>query len=323
MNEGAKMSATPTQTNQQFRDSLIRDASHSERIAMSFDSHHAMFLETINHILDEDGSGLAQKLKKAKQQDVKLRLLQVNCAEGLYLHELARILEERDLLEGAELYGITEDPTQISTADVYSKVAKTPRPYLNFYQHNLHQPLAECLGLHEDLKVTGSVQFDLIFGVTEALILLKDAQLVLTRLYQDNLKPEGLICFTDSNIVEGADGWIGPHPAIADLHRAGMYILHTYNPGPVASEMAGWLREAGANQIVEIKTRSEWGGQTEAGRLSLRAELLTLRLIGPEFVRAGLVSQAQYDQLMQVIYHELTPQHIGQLTFYTAIAKKS
>jgi hypothetical protein len=139
-----------------------------------------MFLDAVNRILDE--YGLAHKLELAKQQGVKLRILQVNCAEGLYLHELARLLEERNLLEGAELYGITEDPTQISTADVYSKMANPPRPYLNFYQHNLHQPLADCIGLHEGLRASGLVQFDWLFGANETLIVLKDAHTVLTQL---------------------------------------------------------------------------------------------------------------------------------------------
>jgi hypothetical protein len=44
--------------------------------------------------------------------------------------------------------------------------------------------------------------------------------------------------------------------------------------------------------------------------------------MGPEFVKADLVTQAQYDEFMRVIYQELTPQHIGQISFNTAIARK-
>jgi hypothetical protein len=84
--------ANTTQSNQQFRESMFRDASQSERFAMAFMGYRGTFLEAINRVLDE--YGLAQKLEAAKQQDQKLRILQVNCAEGLFLHELARILEE-------------------------------------------------------------------------------------------------------------------------------------------------------------------------------------------------------------------------------------
>jgi hypothetical protein len=110
-------------------------------------------------------------------------------------------------------------------------MANPPRPYLNFYQHNLHQPLTECLGLHEGLKANGSVQFDLLFGVNESLILLKEAHSVITQLYRDNIKPDGLICFSDIILKEGTDGWIAPHLALAELHRIGIAIVQSYNPG--------------------------------------------------------------------------------------------
>jgi hypothetical protein len=315
------MSGINNQTNQQFRESLISNTNQSERIALSFNGHRTIFYETIQRILDE--YGLAQKLEEAKQQGQKLRILQVNCAEGLYLHELARILEERDLLEGAELYGITKDPTQISTADIYSKVAKPPRPYLNFYQHNLHQPLSECLGLHEGLKASGSVQFDLLFGANETLAFLKEAKTVLTQLYLDNVKAGGLICFTEFIFKEGPEGWIAPHPALVELTRIGSSIVQSYNLGvEVALEMMAWLRELGSEQLTESKTKVETGGQAEQGKTFLRSMLLAHKILGSSYVKAGLIEQAHYDELMRVLYQELTPQHLGQITFNIVIARK-
>jgi hypothetical protein len=315
------MSSTTNQTNQQFRESLISNASQSERIALSFNGHRTIFYETIRRILDE--YGLAQKLAVAKQQGQKLRILQVNCGEGLYLHELARILEERDLLEGAELYGITEDPTQISTADIYSKVVKPPRPYLNFYQHSLHQPLTESLGLHEGLKASGSVQFDLLFGANETLSFLKEAKIILTQLYLANVKAGGLICFTEFIFKEGSEGCIAPHPALVELTRIGSSIVQSYNPGvEVALEMTAWLRELGAEQATESKTKVETGGQTERGKIFLRSMVLAHKILGPAYVNAGLIKQAHYDELMRVLYQELTLQHVGQITFNIVIARK-
>jgi hypothetical protein len=37
-----------TQANQQFRDSLIRDASQSKRLAITFECHRSMFLDATN-----------------------------------------------------------------------------------------------------------------------------------------------------------------------------------------------------------------------------------------------------------------------------------
>jgi hypothetical protein len=314
-------STTANQTNQQFRDSLPRDASQSERIAMTFAGYRVMFLETIKQVLDN--YGLAQKLEIAKQQGYRLRILQLNCAEGLFLHELARLLEERGLLEGVDLYGITEDPTQIATADEYRKLSKPPRPYLNFYLHNLHQPLEQCIGLYEELKTEGHVQFDLIFGANETLISLKDAQMVVNQLYQNNVKPGGLLFFTDFIFREGPDGWLAPHPILAETTRATALLVESYNPGvEVALAMTEWLRELGAVEVLDFKTKIEWGGLTEIGRSFLYTNLLFVKTIGPEFVKAGLLQQAQYDKFIWVMYHELTQQHIGQMTFNTMIARK-
>jgi hypothetical protein len=313
---------TQAQTNQQFRDSILRDASQSERLALSFEGYRTIFLEAINQLLTD--FGLAQKLEAAKQKGQKLRILQLNCSEGLYLHELARVLEERGLLEGADLYGITEDLAQISTAEVYSKISKPPRPYLNFYQHNLHQPLTECLGLHEDLKMSGAVQFDFIFGLNESLSLLKEAKTVLARLYQDNVKPDGLLYFIETILREGAEGWIAPHPAIAKLNKAGiLVVVRSYNPGvEVALDMVDWLREQGASPCMEFKAKTAFGGETEQGRAFLRSILLAYKIMGPQLVKAGLLEQGLYDQLMQELYQGLTPQHTGQLTFNRVIARK-
>jgi hypothetical protein len=313
---------TVAQANQQFRESLIRDANHSERLAITFEGQKVTFLEAIKRVLDD--YGLAQKLELAKQQGHKLRILQVNCTEGLYLHELARLLEERNLLEGADLYGITEDATQISTADVYSKMAKPPRPYLNFYQHNLHDPLTECLGLHEGLQIGDSVQFDLIFGANQSLELSKGAKTILSQLYLEGVKPGGLIYFTEFLLEEGPNGFIAPHPAIGVLNRLGTWtVIQSYNPGvEVAIAMTEWLRELGAEQVADFKTVLEVGGQTVAGRAFMRSTLWVLKTTGPEFVKAGLISQTQYDEFMQVIYQELTPQHVGQVTFNTTMARK-
>jgi hypothetical protein len=113
---------------------------------------------------------------------------------------------------------------------------------------------------------------------------------------------------------------------LGELTRIGTSILKGYNPGvEVALAMTDWLRELGGieeQQTTEFKTTVEVGGQTEQGRLLLRSLLLAHKILGPTYVKAGLVNQTQYDEFIRVIYQELTPQHVGQLAFNTVIAKK-
>jgi hypothetical protein len=86
--------------------------------------------------------------------------------------------------------------------------------------------------------------------------------------------------------------------------------------------MGTWLRELGASPCIEFKTKTAYGGETEQGRAFLRSILLAYKIMGPQLVKAGLLEQGLYDQLMQELYQELTPQHSGQLSFSRVIAKK-
>jgi hypothetical protein len=310
------------QTPQEFRAEMFNSAEHSERMVLRYKAGQAIFAEAINRILDE--YKLAERLQEAVQNNQKLRILQLNCAEGLFLHELARLLEERELLKGADLFGISADLTQITTAEAYSRLATPPRPYLNFYLHDIHQPLEDCLGLHEDLKVNAPTAFDFIFSPSEALRFTKNAAKILERLYTNNLKPGGLILFTESILIEGTEGWITPHPSLAELLRPILNPLHSYNPevADVAIAIAGWLEKLGASEVQNFKIKQAWGGYSEQGRNLLRSSIVFLNIAKPQYVQAGLMTAERFDELLGTLYREIAPQHEGFTHFIPTFGRK-
>jgi hypothetical protein len=313
-------------TPQQYREDLFNNAEHSERIFLAYKAVQPIFAEAINRILD--GYNLATRLQEAIQKGHKLRVLELNCAEGLFLHELARILEERSLLAGVELFGISGEVSQINTAEGYSRLSTPPRPYLNFYLHDIHQPLEDCLGLHEDLKASAPATFDLIFGANGTLETTKDAKEIVERLYRDNLKADGFMLFNELILAEsGPDGWEAPHPAIGELLRVGLIPLASYNPGvgEVALAVKEWLVSLGIVEPADLqqyKVKMPHGGYSEQGRNLLRSTILLLGITGPQFVSIGLLSQARFEELWATIRREIAPQHEGYTHYVITIGHK-
>jgi hypothetical protein len=312
----------PLQTQQEFQAEMFNGAEHSERMVLRYKINQTIFAEAINRILDE--YKLTERLQEAIQNKQKLRILQLNCSEGLFLHELARLLEERELLKGADLFGISADVAQITTAEGYSRLSTPPRPYLNFYLHDIHQPLEDCLGLHEDLKVNAPTTFDFIFAANETLRFTKNAAKVLRRLYADNLKPGGIVLLTESVLIEGSEGWVTPHPSMTELLRPVLIPLQSYNPdvADVAMAVEGWLKELGATEVQSFKVRLTWGGYSEQGRNLLRSAILFLNVAKPQYVGTGLMTAKRYDELLSTLYREIAPQHEGFTHFVTTLGRK-
>jgi hypothetical protein len=310
------------QSLQQFRDSLSTDVSYHARLALQFKVMQPLFEKAINQVLDE--YGLAEKLSQAKQRGQVLRLLQLHCGEGLYLHELARLLETRGLLAAAQLNGIEEDQTQITTADEYRNLASPPRPYLNFYCHKLQQPLEECVGLRQGLGASGATRFDFIFGGFNALSLTKNARVVVERIYRQNLKDGANLMFIEGVRREGPVGWRVPHPGMAKVVRTLHQIGASYNPGSedIGTDTARWLGKLDAGPVSSYRALTPWGGPTEPGRIQLLNMLAIIRISGPEMVKVGLITPQEYDDFIQIIYKELTPHHLGQYTFTVTLAAK-
>lgn len=316
-----------SQENRRFGESLFRNATNSERQQIGFEMYQSVFQQEIRQILEQ--YELAERLIKAGQTGKKLRILQLNCGEGLYLHELARMLEKANLLHAVELYGISEDPDQISTAEEYSKISRPPRPYLNFYLHNFRHPLQRCAGLREGAGRTGVASFDFIFSAVPILIISHNAQTVLKELYLNGLKPGGLLCFIESSITEnaatpsGVADWVLPHPAMAPVLQAFIKGIRSYNPGvAVESAVVEWLEALGATQILHYMVSIPLGGSTKQGRAALRNAIELFRISNPVLLKTGLISQAEYAEFERTIRTELTIKAEGSHPYLITMAKK-
>lgn len=237
-----------------------------------------------------------------------------------YTYRLAEILEERHLLEGADLYGVAADSRLITTAEEFSRMSKPPRPYLKFFLHDLHTPLENSPALRNSGSAEASFDFIIVLGAIGGIY---DAQSTLGRIYQNNLKPGGVIYLWDFVLTQGETGWISPHPSIDAYGKAGTTVIASYNPGVMVAEVLGdWLREFGASRVQSYKHVFPAGGKTEQGRNYFRANVLSVRLNGPHLIKAGLMTQAEYDEIIRVIFNELTQEMVGQGTYWVAIALK-
>jgi hypothetical protein len=224
-------------------------------------------------------------------------------------------------LEAARLYGIDGDRVMVTTADDFARVSKPPRPYLQFYYHDLKLPLERCPGL--TVGTYGqSVQFDFIFGLN-SLIYTPHSQQVLSRLYRQNLKPGGVMYLRDYVHTEGPDGWQAPHPALQPILASCFYLLEGYNPGIVAAEATGqWLEQLGAEHVQSNPDVIPWGGPNQRGKDMMRDIILLAYTSGPSFIESGLMTQQQYNELMRVVYRELTLDYVGQVIHIDNLARK-
>jgi 2-polyprenyl-3-methyl-5-hydroxy-6-metoxy-1,4-benzoquinol methylase len=303
-------------TRTQYRDYVLAQSDDRQRQALSHRSTKPDFIRIIERVLNE--YELAEQFQAAKTgRRSRLKILDVGCGEGLYLHDVAELLEEQDLHQAATFYGIDLDQVSIDTAIEYSKVSNPPRPYLNFYIHDLRQPLQNQPGLF----VEGQHNFDLIYA-RQVLSFLPEAQQNLTRLYQA-LVPGGVIYTCDIAWHQGADGYLSPHPALTPFLESFSAIFNELNGGvEVALAQAGWLREGGATLVQALPDKMVHGGTSKAGTDALRTLLLGVRNASPRMVAQGKLSQPQIDRLLAQLYQELGPQCSGFLTFIHTLARK-
>lgn len=264
--------------------------------------------------------GLLERIKASQANHERFTALNLACGEGMYLHLLAELLEEEKLAGATDLFGIDADPTMVATAAEFCKVSKPARPFLRFYLHDLQKPLSKCLGLSLDTKK--QVQFDFIFALN-SMIYTPQAQQMLERVYRENLKPGGVLYLRDYVASEGPDGWIAPHPALHPALRACYALLDNFNPGiNVSHSVPEWLEELGAEQIQSNQDVIPWGGTTQRGRDMMRDIIMLVHSSGSTFIDTKLMSQAEYNKMMQVVYKELTMEAVGQVVHRDTLARK-
>jgi 2-polyprenyl-3-methyl-5-hydroxy-6-metoxy-1,4-benzoquinol methylase len=302
-------------TDNSLQNYVFGESDDRERLAIVHAFMRANFITQTLQVLDQ--YGLAQRLEQARLTATRLQILDLGCAEGLFLHDLAALLEERGLLGAAELNGLDVNTAAIATAEAYAKISSPPRPYLNFYVWNMTQPLTDNLILRAEAKT----QFDYIYALS-VLEYLGEARQQLERIYH-MLKPGGIIYLRCLVTKEGSDGWIALHPVLAPLNRAVGLSITGLNGGiDVATNTAAWLREVGAEDVREYIDKVQAGGAGPRGRESLRSTVLLARNAAPHLIRQGLLTQAQYDEILTTLYRELGSHLTGQYCTTNVVGRK-
>jgi SAM-dependent methyltransferase len=261
--------------------------------------------------------GLLEGLTRAKAEQRQLSFIDVGCCEGLFLHDLADTLDQHGLLGAADLNGADVDNSAIATAEEFARVVKPPRPYLNFYVHDIRQPFETQPGLFVDRQP----YFDFIFA-RSLLAFLPHSHQNLTRLYTA-LAPGGVLYLRDIVYQQGEAGWLSPHPSLTSHLEMGFGQLEALNGGvQVAIATADWLREAGASLVQAIPDKLVLGGASKTGMDNLGDFLMGVRNSLPAHIAAGWTSQVEADRLMDQLYRELGPQCHGQQIYIETFARK-
>ncbi len=274
------------------------------------------FRQIINLILDR--YGLAERLEEAKATGHKVFMLDLGCSEGLYLHDLAQLLEERGLLEGASLHGIDKNPAHIATAQEYTRLAKPARPYLNFYFQDGLAPFSENL----EMRLNNATQFDLIFSLI-TFMYIADAEATLAKVYEQDLKPGGVLYLRDLANSANTTDILTMHPSLNPMLQFFKDFLTSLNPnGDVATESANWLRQYGAETVEVLTHIMPASGKNEGEMGILRTILLMCRSVGQQMVARGMLTQTDFDERFATIYRELDKDSQGHLTYVDTIAQK-
>jgi 2-polyprenyl-3-methyl-5-hydroxy-6-metoxy-1,4-benzoquinol methylase len=298
-----------------YRHYVFAEANDRERLQIQHDAFKPKVLDNFKHILDN--YGLDQQLKLAKAQGRQLRILDFGCGEGMYLHDMAEILEKRDLLGAAELSGIDVDPSAIATADDFCKISKPPRHYLKFYVHDGTFPLHTCPGLLQD----GHARFDFVYAMV-VMEHLPNARHHIEHLYH-SLVPGGVLYLRDILIQEGPQAQIFAHPRMVTFGRAMLTTIAKVNNGiEVSTAQPGWLRELGAEHIQDALDLVPIGGDTKQGMLMMRNNIMAIRNSKPHLLASGMMTEAQFDALFDTIYKEFNRETRGQLALVDTIARK-
>lgn len=297
-----------------YRNFAFSEVDDGKRMSIEHEMFKANFASILKQVFEK--YGLEARLQGALASGDRVRILDFGCGEGLYLHDMAALLEERKLLAAAQLSGLDINEGHIAVAEEYCKISTPPRPYLDFYVYDGLQPLEECQGLRRD----NSARFDFIFAnlVTE---FLPKARRVVEGLYH-SLRPGGILYLRSVVLdVEGEQSWITFHPAYAQIMNTALTI--SVNPDIVVAYAQGeWLREAGAQQVRIIPDVRVVGGQTEAGLYMLRNVIMVARSLKPILVATGKMSAAQFDALFSELYRGVNPNLKGQHTYIDTLACK-
>lgn len=293
-----------------------------DRLVLQHEVFRPRILQLMTRVLDE--YGLGEQLVAAQTSGERIQILDIGCGLGLFLHDLAELLEQRGWLEVADLVGIDRDQAIIYTADEYRKASKPPRPCLQFYIHDASEPLEAS----PDLTIMGLTKFNFIFA-TSALEYLSDARYHLQRFYQA-LKPGGVIYLRSvmttelpENSTDPAEGWTSFNPSLVSFYRHLYAAIAAANNGvDIALEEANWLREVGAEQVEAAKDIIIGNTASPEGVKLLRLWVSIFQSAGKTLAAKGILCQAEYDKLLQIVFRETGPQSNGHAIYVDTLARK-
>jgi 2-polyprenyl-3-methyl-5-hydroxy-6-metoxy-1,4-benzoquinol methylase len=305
-------------SSEQLRQYIFGNTDDSDRLTLQHRAFKANFEQILTQVLTE--YGLAERLENANATGQIIRIADLGCGQGLYLQDVAAYLNKLDLLKAVDLSGLDLNTQALAEAEKLAKETTDYAPHLiNFYYHDLTQPLSECAGLQWD---GAKYEFDFIY-LNLVLEHLPQAHSHLARIYHENLRPGGVIYVRNLITKYGADGWLPNHPAQQKFGQMGMHYIASINNGiDVANETAGWLRELGAEQVKTQLDPVPVGGTTERGLLMMRDGVLIMRNMAPMLIAKGLIDQAEFDETMAIMYRELAPHLLGQMACMDNLARK-
>lgn len=302
-------------TKTEYRDYIFSKVDDRERQAVQHRVFRPNFIELLNRLLDK--FNLADRIDALNKSGRKFKILDFGCGEGLFLHDVAEILEARNLQDKVEFFGIDVDESAIATAVEYSKISQPPRPYLHYYVHDARNPLSMAWELFLDRRH----QFDFIFSI-QVLEHIPEAQTRLTELY-NHLAPAGILYLRDFILDNSPQGWQMPHPAMNIFAQGYSAVLATLNNGvQVATASPTWLKELGAQILETNLIQFPTGGITRTGRDNLRNLIMVATNSGPTLVAKGALTQVEFDRLMDTLFRELTPDCLGQLSYYDTLISR-
>jgi 2-polyprenyl-3-methyl-5-hydroxy-6-metoxy-1,4-benzoquinol methylase len=322
-----------TQTYQEY---VLSEADDRDRLMIQHDIYKPAIVNIFQRVLLE--YGLLDKLQEAKALKMagvvnypKVRILDFGCGEGLYLYDLAALLEAYDLIDVVELIGVDMDGTAISTAIEFCKISEPPRPYIRFVNRDLLQPFqGEVMAANTNTTTT---TYDFIFAIL-VVEHLAEARHQVQRIYQHLLKPDGVIFLRDT-IVQLApfgtkaedkdkiEGWTLPHPAMYPIYQQMTGFLRSKNPGiEIATSSAEWFRELGAAEVTAQRNYVVAGGSTAEGMAMLRNMVMGIRNGAPFLISRGLLSQEQYDETMRELFADLSDYSQGYTIPIDTLAHK-
>ncbi len=241
------------------------------------------------------------------------RLLDLGCGEGLYFPILHEFLIEQGTKAQIAMVGVDRDGLALATAQDYVAALGLDQ-IVEFYQHDLTTPInqIESINLASDEK-----RFDLVI-TTAVLMHLPNTRPILSSIY-DIMKPGGIFYTRD---MRWSDGYEFPSPAFTSLDKLMRPLIMRRIGDDFAQHHTEYLTSVGFSDLESSEDRYAVGGRTKTGRLVLENFLLGMHASRAHLVGLGMISEADFDRAVELMFKEITPELEGHITWINSIAQR-